>query len=161
MLFRKRGTISSILAIALLIAVITSANAMVNYLNLQSETCRTRKPAWNLLDPKLELHSHNRPPTTRRPNSQTQQPQLRQQRNSLKMLTANLTTNSGKRTIQVRGVEDIAGFLKARRAYSNGTAAKNWAKANAGEILARAFSISLEDEVSLAVGERNIKVKVI
>jgi hypothetical protein len=58
-------------------------------------------------------------------------------------------------------VEDIADFLKARRAYLNGTAVKNWAKANAGEILARAFSISLEDEVSLAVGERNIKVKVI
>ena len=77
------------------------------------------------------------------------------------MLTADLTTNSGNRIIQIGDVENVGGFLKARRAYLNGTAAKNWAKANVDEILTRALSISLEDEVSLAVGERNIKVKVI
>ena len=78
-----------------------------------------------------------------------------------KILTANLTTNFGKCIIQVRGVEDIASFLKTRRAYLNWTAIKNWTKANVVEILARVFFISLQDEVSLAVDERNIKLRLL
>jgi len=38
MLFRKGVSVQSILAIALLVAVIASTDAIVNYLNLQSET---------------------------------------------------------------------------------------------------------------------------
>ena len=37
MLLRKGGTASSILAIALLVAILASTNATVNYLNLQAE----------------------------------------------------------------------------------------------------------------------------
>jgi hypothetical protein len=56
------------------------------------------------------------------------------------MLTANLTTNSGNRTIQVRGVEDVGGSLKTRGAYMNGTAAENLTEANAGELRDRSPS---------------------
>jgi ABC-type lipoprotein release transport system permease subunit len=77
------------------------------------------------------------------------------------MLAANLTANSGSRTIQVRGVEEIGGFLKMREAYVNGTAAKNWMEANTGEILARAFSINIGDEISLVVSERHVKGRVV
>ncbi len=77
------------------------------------------------------------------------------------MLTANLTTNSSNYTVQVRGVEDINSLLKTRRAYVNGTVAKNYTEANVGEILARALSISLRDELSLAVGDRHLKVRVV
>jgi ABC-type lipoprotein release transport system permease subunit len=78
-----------------------------------------------------------------------------------KMLTVNLTVNSGSRTVQIRGVGDVGCFLKARGAYLNGTAAKNWTEADAGEMLARVFSISLGEEVSLTVGERHVKVRVV
>jgi hypothetical protein len=37
MLLRKGGTAQSILAVALLVAIIASTNSIVNYLNLQSE----------------------------------------------------------------------------------------------------------------------------
>jgi hypothetical protein len=42
-----------------------------------------------------------------------------------KMLAATLTTSSENHAITLRGVEDVSNFLKLRRAYINGTAAKN------------------------------------
>jgi hypothetical protein len=58
MLLRKGVAVSSIFAVALLVAITASTNAIVNYLNLQSENLAgARKPAWNLPDFKLGLHS--------------------------------------------------------------------------------------------------------
>jgi len=162
MLFRKGVATSSILAIALLVAVIASTNAMVNYLNLQSETLA------GLVNPGgtyLVLSSNSTAATdSQLPADLTVKlSSLSYVKNVIpqKLLTVNLTANSYSRTIQVRGVEDVGSFLKTRGAYQNGKAAKNWTEANAGERLARAFSISLGDEVSLAVGERNVQVKVV
>jgi len=77
------------------------------------------------------------------------------------VLIANLTTNFGNHSVLVRGIKDIGGFLKMRETCLNGMAAKDWMEADAGEILARVFSINLRDEVSLTVGERRIKVRVV
>jgi len=162
MLFRKGGTAPSILAIALLVAITTSTNAIVNYLNLQSETLAGLvNPAGTYL-----ILSSNSTATTdsKLPADLTAKlSNLNYVKHVLpqKTLTVNLTTNSGSRTIQIRGVEDVGNFLKTRRAHLNGTVAKNWTEANAGEILANAFYISPGDEISLALGERRIKVKVV
>jgi ABC-type lipoprotein release transport system permease subunit len=162
MFFRKGGTASSILAIALLVAILASMNAIVNYLSLQADTLgRLKNPSGTYLilspnstaitDSKLDISL-----AVKLSNLSYFKHVLPQ-----KMLTANLTTNFGSRTIHVRGVEDVGGFLKTRRAYLNGTVAKNWTEANVGEILARALSISPGDKISLAVDDRQVKVRVV
>ncbi len=162
MLFRKGGTAQSIVAIALPVAIIASTYSIVNYLNLQSENLA------GLVNPRgtyLILSSNSTAITdSKLPADLTAKlSNLSYVKNVLpqKMLTANLTANSGKQTIQVRGVEDVGSFLKIRGAYVNGTAAKNWTEANAGEIPARALSINVGDGVSLAVGERLVEVRVV
>jgi ABC-type lipoprotein release transport system permease subunit len=158
---RKSGTAQSIIAIALLVAIISSANAIVNYLNLQSETIA------GLVNPSgtyLILSSNSTALTDSRLPSDLSAKisNLSYVKNVFpqKMFTANLTTNSSI-TIMIRGVEDISGFLKTREAYINGTIAKNWTEANAGELLARALSIRLGDEIGIALSEKNVKVKVV
>jgi ABC-type lipoprotein release transport system permease subunit len=162
MLLRKGVAAQSILAIALLVAIIASTNSIVNFLNLQSEILA------GLVSPRgtyLILSSNSTAIT----NSQlpvdltAKLSNLSFVKNVLpqKMLTANLTANSSSCTVQIRCVGDVGCFLKARGAYLNGTAARHWTEADAGEILARAFSISLGDEVSLTVGERHVKVRVV
>jgi ABC-type lipoprotein release transport system permease subunit len=157
---RKSGTAQSIIAIALLVAIISSANAIVNYLNLQSETIA------GLVNPRgtyLILSTNSTALTDSRLPSELSAKisNLSYVKNVFphKMFTANLTNSSI--TIMIRGVEDISSFLKSRGAYVNGTIAKNWTEANAGELLARALSIKLGDEIGIALGERNVKVKVV
>jgi len=162
MLFRKGETASSILAIALLVAIISSTNTILNYLNLQSETLAT------LVNPRgtyLIISTNSTAVTDSKidANLTTKLSNLSYIKHLLpqKILTANLTTNISSHKILVRGVEDINTFLKLRGAYLNGTAPKNWREANIGELLARASSINLGDEISLTLGERQLKLKVV
>ena len=162
MLLRKRGAVSSIIAIALLVAIIASTNSIVNYLNLQSETLA------GLVNPRgtyLILSSNFTAITdSRLPADLTAKlSNLGYVKNVLpqKVLTANLTTNYGSRTVQIIGIEDVGFFLKTKGAYINGTTAKNWTEANAGEILARALSISPGDDITLTVDGTHVKVRVV
>ena len=162
MLLRKGETASSILAIALLVAIISSTNTILNYLNLQSETLAT------LVNPRgtyLIISTNSTAVTDSKidENLTTKLSNLSYIKHLLpqKILTANLTTNISSHKILVRGVEDINTFLKLRGAYLNGTAPKNWREANIGELLARASSINLGDEISLTLGERQLKLKVV
>ena len=162
MLLRKGETASSILAIALLVAIITSTNTILNYLNLQSETLAA------LVNPRVTylITSTNSTAVTDskiNANLTTKLSNLSHVKLLLpqKILTANLTTNIRSHKILVRGVEDINTFLKLRGAYLNGTAPKNWTEANVGELLARTSSINLGDEISLTFGEKSLKLKVV
>jgi hypothetical protein len=151
MLFKKGVAAQSILAVALLVAIISSTNAIVNYLNLQSENLA------GLVNPRgtYPIPSSN---STAMTDSQIDA-ELTAKLSNLsyvnnvfpqKMLAANPTTRSGSRTIHVRIVKDVGSLLNTRGVYLNGTAEKNWTEAKAGEILARALSISLGDEVARA-----------
>jgi len=162
MLFRKGLAAQSILAIALLVAVVASANAIVNYLNLQSENLAGLV---NLRGTYLILSSNSTAIT----DSEVPADLAAKLRNlsyvknvfPQRILIANLTANFGSRKTLVRGVEGVGSFLRTRGAHLNGAAAENWMEADAGEILARSLSISLGDEVSLALGERSVKIRVV
>jgi len=161
MLLRKRGMVSSILAVALLVAILASTNSIVNYIDLQVQTLGGLV---NLSRTYLILGGN----ATSITDSQVDARLARKLSNlscvgymlPQKMLTVNLTSGSSNLMVQMRGVESDA-FFKARKAYMNGTAAKNWMEANVGEILARRFSIGLGDEVSLSFGGRQAKVRVV
>ncbi len=158
-MFRKKGTTSSILAIALLIAILASVNAVVNHLNLQADVLgRLVNPSRtyiiisgnSITDSKVSIELVHKLSNFSYFNYVLPQ----------KMLTINITMNSSSYTIQARGVSDVGIFLKIKRAYLNGTAAKNWTEVNAGEILARLLSINVGDFVDLALGDKNMKVRI-
>jgi len=162
MLFRRGETAPSILTIALLVAILASMNAIVNHLCLQAETLGM------LVNPSVTyiVLSRDSKSVT---DSQVEAELARIIGNlnytgyvlPQKVLAANLTTSQSNYTIHVRGVEDVDCFLKTRRAYLDGKAAKNWTEANMGELLARAFSINVGDKVGLTVGDRHVEVKVV
>lgn len=162
MLFRKGGTASSILAIALLVAILASMNSITNHINSQAEMLERLV---NIGETHLILSANSTATTdskidtelTSLLNNQTTIKYTLPQRT----LTATLTTSSQNPTITLRGVENVSTFLKLRRAYINGTAAKNETEANIGEILATALSINKGDEVTLTAGNNTLKVKVV
>jgi len=162
MLLRRRGTALSILAIALLVAILASASSVINYLDLQAQVLgglvspgRTflvlSGGAASIADSRVDAE------LARRLSGLSYFEYVLPQR----VVKANLTTRYGSNAIWVRGVEGVGSFLKARRAYLNGSVAKGWSEADVGELLARALSISLGDEVGLAVGDRQVEVRVV
>jgi len=162
MLFRKGGTASSILAIALLVAIIASMNSVINHVNSQTEAfvglsniggtyLILSENSNSIADSKIET-------------------ELADQLNGIadikytipqKIFTATLTASPGNHTVLIRGVENVTIFLKLRRAHVNGTTAKNETEANVGEILARSISINLGDEANLTISNNSIKVKIV
>jgi len=162
MLFRKGGTAPSILAIALLVTILASMNSITNHINSQAEMLGRFV---NVGETYLILNRNSTATT----DSQIDV-ELTSLLNNLtiikyvlpqRVLTATLTTSSQNHTITLRGIEDVTSFFKLRKAYINGTAAKNEKEANIGEILATALYINVGDEVTLTVGNNLLKVKVV
>jgi ABC-type lipoprotein release transport system permease subunit len=161
MLFRKGGTASSILAIALLVAILASTNSITNNINSQTKMLGrlvSTGETYLILDRNSTATTDSQIDTelTSLLNNLTTVKCTLPQR----VLTATLTTSSENHTITLRGVEDVSNFLKLRRAYINGTAAKNETEANIGEILAMALSINRGDEVTLTLGNNLLKIMV-
>ncbi|MBC7113635.1 MAG: hypothetical protein H5T34_06465 [Candidatus Methanomethyliales bacterium] len=148
--------------IALLVAIVASTNAVTNYLNFHAEALAglvNPTETYIILSGNFTALTDSQigmSITDKLVNISYVKHVLPQ-----KIVTANLTTSSGSLKAQVRGVNDVNAFLLSRRAYINGTTAKNRTEANVGEILARTYSISLGDVVDLAVGNRRLKVKMV
>jgi len=161
-LFRKKGTISSILAIALLVALIASMNSIVSYFNSQTEALVglpkiggtyliLGENYTSIAEDEIDAELTNQLNSI--PEIEYTIPQ--------KIFSATLSTSSGNHTTLVRGVEDVSYFLKLRRGSVNGTTAKNGTEANVGEILARSISIDLGDEATLTLGGNHLKVNLV
>ena len=162
MLLRKSGTAASILAVALLVAILASTNSVYNHVSSQVQALgRLVGPGRTYLVLSagsstiaesrvgLELAGVLRGLSY----VESVLPQ--------RVFTANLASSHGSRAVRVRGVEDVGGFLKARGAHLSGAAAENAAEANAGEVLAGVLSVSVGDELSLEVGGKEVRVKVV
>jgi len=159
MLLRKSGTIESILAIALIVAILASITSVVNHVNSQAETMGKllnvgetflilSKNSTSITDSKVdtELSSLIR-------NITNTKYVLTQ-----KVFTATLTTTSNRSNMLVRGV-DTQAFLEARNARINGAYA-NDKQANVGEILARLASINKGDEINITLNSKTVTLKV-
>lgn len=158
MLLRKSGAVESILAIALIVAILTSITSVVNYVNSQAETMGNllnvgetflilSKNSTSITDSKVdtELASLIK-------NITNTKYVLTQ-----KVFTASLITTSNRSTVLVRGV-NIKAFLEARNAQINGISA-NDTQANVGEILARLASINKGDEINIAVDNKIVTLE--
>jgi ABC-type lipoprotein release transport system permease subunit len=162
MLFRKGGVTSLILTIALLIAILTSANSIINYINSQTQILTNLV---NVSRTYLILNANSTAITDSKIDADLSNKLYGlgyiKYIFSQKMLIANIIINSNNHIAQVRGIDNIDAFFKARSIYINGTIAKELTEANIGEILAKTFSINIGDEVSLEVNGKQVKVRIV
>jgi ABC-type lipoprotein release transport system permease subunit len=159
MLFWKKGTTYSTIALALLVAILASTASIVNDLTSKTENlAKTRdvgqtfllisKNSTSTINSKISLELTNL--LNNRSNIKLVLPQ--------KIFQATVKTSSKNYTVIIRGV-NVQTFLESRHAYLNGSYA-NGTQANIGEILARLVSISKGDEISLIVNHNIVKVTI-
>jgi len=162
MLFRRKGTASTILAIALLIALLASVNSLVNNINAQTQTLSqlagvggtylvTSKNSASLSDSSVD------PGLAGKIQSVSGVKNVLSQN----MFQANLATALGNYTISVLGVSDVKSYFTDRHAVVNGSIAVNATQANAGSILAKLASINLNDTATLTFGSQIAQVQVV
>jgi len=159
MLLRKRGTEESILAIALLIAILASMTSVVNHLNSQAETIGNlpssgetfillSKDSASITDSRVDMELANLVSNATDPTYALPQ----------KIFYARLVTGSNGSLALVRGV-DVPTFLEARHGRMNGSAAEGM-QANVGELLARLASIRVGDQIGMDVDNKLVTVEV-
>jgi len=159
MLLRKRGTVESMLAIALIVAILASITSVVNSVNSQAETMGK---LLNVGETFLILSNNSTSITDSKVDTELAS-LIRNITNTKyvltqKVFTASLITNSNCSTVLVRGV-DTQAFLEARNAQIDGVSA-NDTQANVGEILARLVSINKGGMVTIAVDNKKVTVEV-
>jgi len=159
MLLRKSGTVESMLAIALIVAILASITSVVNSVNSQAETMGKllnvgetfvilSNSSTSITDSKVDTELASLIKNVANPKYVLTQ----------KVFTASLITDSDRSTVLVRGV-DTEAFLEARNAQINGVSA-NDTQANVGEILARLVLINKGDMVTIAVENIMVTVEV-
>ncbi len=161
MLFLKKGTASAIFSIALLIALLTSVNCLVNNINAQTTALMqlasvgetyllTSAGSSSLSDSKLDsnLLFEIRNGTNIKYATNQQ------------LVEATLTFRNQTYPITLRGVDDVQTYLKKNGASINGTYSKTDTQANVGIILANQASINKNDNVTLTVHGQSAQLKV-
>lgn len=158
--FRKGGTASAILAIALIVAILASITSVLNHVNFEADAVSKLRGATGtfllmssnftcLADSRLSVEliqilNENGAVTNVLPQ---------------KVFAATIITASGNYSVPVRAV-DTSAFFQGKRAYVNGSVAGGM-QVNVGEILARVASIGKGSAIGIAVGERFVTVRVV
>ena len=158
-LFRKKGTASAIIAIALLVALLASVNALVN--NINSQTTLITK-----LASKGDTYLITSEDSTSLSDSKIPSSIIDQLKNNSDIKytiaqqtsQATLETNTGNYTVTVKGIDDIQAFLKNNRASINGTISKE-NQANIGIMLAKLSSINKNDLLNLTIASKSTQLK--
>jgi ABC-type lipoprotein release transport system permease subunit len=161
MLFRKKGTASAILAIALLIALIASVNLLLNNITAQTRTL-------SQLASTSETYLIVSKNATALSDSQIDSAIINQIRSnadidyavSQQITKATLTTALGNYSVNVRGVYNLQAFLKNNQAYLNGSISQNQSETNIGIILSKLAAINLNDTLTLIINEQPVQLKV-
>jgi ABC-type lipoprotein release transport system permease subunit len=161
MLFRKKGTASAILAIALLIAMITAVDCLVNNINQQTlAVTKLARVGENYLITSGGISDLS--------DSQIDSNLICQIKNNSdigyataqKLVEASLSTNAGTFTVTVRGVDDVQAFLNNRGASINGTVCQNSSQANVGVILASLACVERNDLLNLTINNYSLQLQV-
>jgi ABC-type lipoprotein release transport system permease subunit len=161
-LLRSSGTASSIVAIALLVAILSSAQSITNYINFQAEMLGKlvyvggpylilSGNATSIADSRVDAGLASKLAGLSCVRWAVPQ----------RIFEAELETSSGRRAIDVRCLEDARGFLERIGAYINGTTPGSWFEAGVGEVLARAYDVNLGDKLELGIGGKHVKLKIV
>jgi ABC-type lipoprotein release transport system permease subunit len=162
MLFLKKGTASAIFSIALLIALLTSVNCLVNNINAQT-TALTQLASVG------ETYVLTSEGSSSLSNSQINTSILTQIKNntdikyatSQQLFMATLTLDNQTHSITVHGVDDVQAYLKKNGANINGTYSKTDSQANVGIILANQAFINKNNNITLTVNGQSTQLKIV
>lgn len=162
MFFRKGGTSSAILATALLVAIIASANSIVNYMNSEATALESMVDigqTYLVLQKNSTsiMNSEVAPDVTNLLTNRTDVKYVLPQR----IFAATLTTNLTNRTVVLSTTEDLPLFFNVKQAQMRGeTARPNSSEVNMGVALASLTSTNISDLVTLTMGDKSLRVKV-
>lgn len=162
MVFRKKGTASAILAIALLIAPLASVNCLLNninsYTNMLSKIPTigqtyviTSTNSTSLYDGKINSSLI----TQVRANSDIEYATSQQ------IITATLITKNGNHTINIRAIDDVQAFLTNRQAQVNGSISQEKIEADIGIVLSQLASIHINDSLNLTINNKLTQLKAV
>lgn len=162
MFLRKGGTSSAILAIALLIAIMASANSVVNSINSQATALGSMVDvgqAYLVLQKNSTsiTNSEVTPDVGNILSNMTDVQYVLPQR----ILNVTLTSNSTSCTVELTTVEDLPLFFSIKQAHIEGKIAdSNRLEVNMGVALASLTSTNTSDQVTLTFGDKSLKVNV-
>ncbi len=159
MLLRKKGTISAVIAIALLIALLTSINSLVNNINSQATIVGelstigqtyllTSKNSTSLSDSQIDASLINQIQNNPNVNYATGQ----------KIVQGTLTTKNGTYKVNVLGISNLEDFLRTSNARVNGSISQGESQTDVGIILANLASVKLNDTLALAINNQPIQL---
>ncbi|MCX8189439.1 MAG: FtsX-like permease family protein [Nitrososphaeria archaeon] len=158
---RDRNVLSSVLAISLLVAILSSVFSIANYVSFQTSSlvkysdsgtylifeAGSRCLSDSMVDVRLVGKLKNL--------SQTKYV-FPQKTLSAKIIFSNLCCS-----VTFRFVEDVEAFLKSRGAYVNGTFAKGFFEANVGDLLAKMFSLNVGDNLTVVLEDKVFSFKTV
>ncbi len=161
MLFRKRGTASAIVTIALLVALVTAVNCLVNNINAQTNVIGqlanqgetfliTSKDASSLSDSHIDQTIINKVKNNSAISYATSQ----------QITQATLTTSRGDFTVTLRGVDNVRAFLQNSKLRVDGLVSKE-NEANVGIILSKLASLGKNDVLNLTFNGELTQIKVV
>jgi ABC-type lipoprotein release transport system permease subunit len=160
MFFRKKGTFAAILAIALLVAIVASMAAIVNFINSQTTQVSQLASIGNkyLVLNKSSLFLSDSVLSTEAIEALNHSSV--KSCFSQKILSGTIQTRSGEFNVSIRGVDDVAAYLKAQQASLNGSYAKGSAEADIGLLLGEVCSVNVQDSVYVSVGNVKLSLNV-
>lgn len=156
---RRRDTAQSILAIALLVAMLASVSSIVGFLNAQVKTLAgLSNPTGKYIIMRGDLISESKLDVKLLDTLPLQY------FNSIiaeSFFWTNVTAGLTQIEVPVRGVSDTEKFLRARGARLNGSAARSVNEAVVGEIIAKSCSIDIGEEICLTYDARSVNVMIV
>ncbi|MCW3995291.1 MAG: FtsX-like permease family protein [Candidatus Bathyarchaeota archaeon] len=159
---RKKSTVAAVLALTLLIATLASMYAIVNFIGSQTSALGglarvgSRYLILSKDCPSLS-GGYISPEIASALNGSIGLQSFYAQ----KIFCGNLQMAHGNFTVNVRGIENLAGFLKAQSVGVDGTAAKGACEANAGLLLSNVASLEKNVHVNVTVGDVSVVVQVV
>jgi ABC-type lipoprotein release transport system permease subunit len=162
MLFRRKGIASTILAIALLIALLASVNALVNNINTQTQKIAdlaqtgktyiiTSQNYTSLIESQVSQNTANKIRTIAGIQNIITQ----------KIFQANLTTISGTYPITIRAVDNATTYFTTKQTRTTGTYCTNPTQANIGTILANIAKTKNNETVTLSTGTKSMQTQIV
>ncbi len=162
MLFRKKGTASAIIAIALLIALLASVNSLLNNINSETSALATlsnvgqnyliaSKNSASLSDSQIDPALISQIINNSNINYVTNQ----------RITQGILTTKDGNYTVNIRAVNDLQAYLGNRSAYVNGSISQNESETDMGIVLSQLTSINKNDSINLTIHNQSTRLKVV
>jgi len=162
MFLRKGGTSSAILAIALLIAIMASANSVVNSINSQATALGSMVDVGQTYlvlqkNSTSITNSEVTPDVANLLSNMTDVQYVLPQR----ILKVTLTSNSTSLTVELTTVDDLPLFFNIKQAHLEGKIAdSNSLEVNMGVALAGLTSTYTSDQVTLTFGDKSLRLNV-